>query len=297
MEWSKRWFEGFRGVIREGVPLASRSHIRIGGPARVFVEPWAEEDAAFILAKCKEHDLPWRVIGGGSNLLIHDEGVDAVVISIDKWQRVVKDGNVLVASAGATLPSLLRLAKDANLSGLAGLIGIPAQVGGAVAMNAGTAVSETFDHIVSLRVVDESGELITLEKDQLAPSYRNGNLGDVVVTTATFELSAGRPAAEIQEEMKRYLKTRNASQPVTERSVGCIFKNPDGDAAGRLIQEAGLKGEAVGPIEVSTKHANYFVNKGGGTSAQVLELIERVRQRVRAEFDVELELEVKLWGY
>lgn len=297
MEWSKRWFEGFRGVLREGVPLAQRSHIRIGGPARVYAEPWAEEDAAFLLKVCKERALPWRVLGGGSNLLIADEGVDAVVIAIDKWQRVVKDDKVLVASAGASLPSLLRLAKDAKLSGLEGLIGIPAQVGGAVAMNAGTAYSDTFTRLTSVRVVDENGELKTLERDQLTPTYRNGMLGDVIVTTATFELEPGKAPSVIQDEMKGYLQKRNATQPVTERSVGCIFKNPEGDAAGRLIQEAGLKGEAVGPIEVSTKHANYFVNKGGGSAAQVLELIERVRERVHSEFDVELELEVKLWGY
>ncbi|MCA8968142.1 MAG: UDP-N-acetylmuramate dehydrogenase [Planctomycetes bacterium] len=296
MEWSKRWFEGFKGVLREGVDLAPRSHIRIGGPARVYAEPWAEEDAALILRVCREHDLPWVVLGGGSNLLIADSGIDAIVIAIDAWQRVVKDGNRLVASAGASLPALLRQAKDASLSGLEGLIGIPAQVGGAVAMNAGTATSETFDSIVSLRIVDETGEIRTLERDELSPSYRNGNLGDVLVTTATFELSTGSPTA-IQQAMKDHLQKRNATQPVTEKSVGCIFKNPEGDAAGRLIQAAGLKGEAVGPIEVSTKHANYFVNKGGGTAAQVLELVDRVRNRVREEFGVELELEVKLWGY
>ncbi|HMQ21427.1 MAG TPA: UDP-N-acetylmuramate dehydrogenase [Planctomycetota bacterium] len=297
MEWSKRWFEGFKGVIREGVPLAPKSHIRIGGPARVYVEPWAEEDAALVLRVCSEQGLPWVVLGGGSNLLISDEGVDAVVIAIEAWQRVVKDGNKLVAAAGASLPSLLRHAKDAQLAGLECLIGIPAQVGGAVAMNAGTATGETFDRITSLRVVDASGALHTLERDQLAPTYRNGQLGDVLVTTATFELESGKSAQAIQDAMKEQLQKRNATQPVTEKSVGCIFKNPPGDAAGRLIQAAGLKGEAIGPIEVSTKHANYFVNKGGGTAAQVLELIDRVRGRVREDSGIDLELEVKLWGY
>ena len=297
MEWSKRWFEGFKGVIREGVPLAPHSHIRIGGPARVFLEPWAEEDAARALAVCKQHGLPWRILGGGSNLLIHDAGVDAVVISLEKWNRVIKDKRLLVASAGASLPSLLRRAKDARLAGLEGLIGIPAQVGGAIAMNAGTAVAEAFDRLVSVRVVDETGELRTIEREAFAPSYRNGNLGEVIVTTATFELDEGQPEAEIQAAMKQQLRKRNATQPVTQRSVGCIFKNPEGDAAGRLIQEAGLKGERVGDIEVSKKHANYLVNLGEGSAAEVMALIERVRERVLAEFGVRLELEVKLCGY
>lgn len=296
MEWSRRWFKDFRGVIREGVPLAPFSHIRIGGPARVYLEPWSEEDAALAIRVCRKHRLPWLVLGGGSNLLIHDEGVDSVVLHLAHWNRVVRDGRQLIAAAGASLPSLLRRSREVKLSGLEGLIGIPAQVGGAVAMNAGTSEATTFDHLVRLRLSDEYGELRTLEKDEFRPTYRCGNLGDVLITTATFELDEGRPQ-EIDETMQSYLRRRNATQPVTEKSVGCIFKNPTGHAAGRLIQEAGLKGESAGPIEVSTKHANYFVNTGGGTAVQVMELIERVRQRVREHAGVELELEVKLWGY
>ena len=264
--------------------------------ATVFLEPWAEDDAAFAVRACKEHGLPWCVLGGGSNLLIHDDGVDAVVIHPGRWNKVVRDHNKLIASAGASLPSLLRRSKECRLNGLEGLIGIPAHVGGAVAMNAGTSESSCFDRIIEIELVDEDGQLVTREKDELSPSYRNGNLGDVLVTKATFELDEGR-GPEHDDAMTSYLKRRNATQPVTQKSVGCIFKNPGGDAAGRLIQEAGLKGERVGDIEVSPKHANYFVNHGEGTAAQALELIDRVRSRVREEFDVELELEVKLWGY
>jgi UDP-N-acetylmuramate dehydrogenase len=283
-------------VLREGVALAPLSHIRIGGSACVFVEPWSEEDAAAVVRVCLEHGLPWRVLGGGSNILVADEGIDAVVIYLGGWNRVERDGRNLIASAGASLPSLLRRSRETKLSGLEGLIGIPAQVGGAVAMNAGTHVTETFDRIVQLRVIDEFGELRELERDALRPSYRNGNLGDVVVTRATFELEDERPA-EVDERMKELLLRRNASQPVTQRSVGCIFKNPEEEAAGALIQAAGLMGERVGDIEVSTKHANYFVNTGHGTARQLLDLVERVQERVRDHAGVELELEVQLWGF
>ncbi len=296
MEWSKRWFEAFRGVIREGVPLAPLSHIRIGGPAAVFLEPWAEEDVALTVRVCKEHGLPLHVLGGGSNLLIADSGVDGFVLHLERWNRVVKDGRRLTAQAGASLPSLLRRSKEAKLSGLEGLIGIPAQVGGAVAMNAGTHVATTFDRLVSISIVDEEGMLRTLERDQFGPGYRNGNLGDVVVTDATFELDQGR-APSVDTEMEDLLRRRNATQPVTQRSVGCIFKNPEGESAGRMIQEAGLMGVAAGDIEVSTKHANYFVNRGHGSAAEVMELVERVRSRVRENTGIELQLEIKLWGY
>jgi UDP-N-acetylmuramate dehydrogenase len=283
-------------VVREGVPLAPYSHVRIGGPARVFLEPWSEEDAAFAVRVCKEHDLPCLVLGGGSNLLIADGGLDAVVLYLGSWNRVVRDGKLLIASAGASLQSLLRRAREARLSGLEGLIGIPAQVGGAVCMNAGTHEASTFDRIVRLRIVDEHGAVQTLEKEQLHPVYRSGNLGQSIVTTATFELDEGDPKA-IGERMDATLRRRNDTQPVTQRSVGCIFKNPPGLFAGKLIQDAGLKGERVGPIEVSPKHANYMVNLGGGTAAQMCELIDFVRQRVKETSGVELELEVKLWGF
>jgi UDP-N-acetylmuramate dehydrogenase len=312
MEWSRTWFEtdeiegregdGWKGVIREGVSLGKHSHMRIGGNASVFIEPWAEEDAAHVVRVCREKGLPYRVLGGGSNLLISDEGVDEVVLYLGQWKRVVRDEQVLIASAGASLPSLLRMAKEAKLTGLEHLIGIPAMVGGAVAMNAGTRYGECFDTLQSVRLISAQGELETRERADCSPGYRDGGLGEAIVTTASFGLEPGN-VHEIQERMERMLKERNQTQPVSERSCGCIFENPkgpdvpEGCSAGRLIDEAGLKGERVGDIEVSTKHANYFVNKGEGTAAQVLELIQRVRERVLESSGIRLELEVKLWGF
>ena len=294
MDWSRSWFEGFKGVLREGVDLSSFSHMRVGGRAAVLVEPWSEEDAALFLRVCAEKGLPYHLLGGGSNVLIPDEGVDAFVFSIPQWNRVVRDGNRLVASAGATLPSLIRKAKDLALEGLETLVGIPAQVGGAVRMNAGTKEGETFDHLVSVRVADESGELREIPREDLHPKYRDGNLGKVLITTATFELKPSNRLL-IQERIKEYLTYRNRSQPVTEKSLGCIFKNPPGDAAGRLIEAAGLKGAREGDIMVSEKHANYFVNLGAGTSTQVLDLIARVQETVQNEFSLHLHPEIQIW--
>ncbi|MEZ5988099.1 MAG: UDP-N-acetylmuramate dehydrogenase [Planctomycetota bacterium] len=288
MQWSTKWFEGYRGSLREGVPLARYSNLRIGGPAALFLEPWSEEDAALAVRVCLEHDLPWEVLGAGSNVLIPDEGVQCVVFHVGHWNRVVRDGDRLIASAGRSLPSLLRQARELGLGGLEFLAGIPAQVGGAVAMNAGTRECETCDLVESVRIVDRYGELREVGRDGMHPTYRDGGLGHCLVTTATFRLTP-RPEAVIRETYERLMKHRNQTQPVSERSVGCIFKNPEGDFAARLIQEAGLKGERLGDLEVSTKHANYFVNHGEGTAAQLMELMRRVQARVHDRFGVRLQ--------
>ena len=295
MEWSKKWFEDYKGTSREGVSLRSYSNLKIGGPAALLLEPWAEEDAAVAIRICLEHGLPYRVLGAGSNVVLPDEGLDEVVFYVGHWNRVVRDEHRLIASAGKSLPSLIRQAKECKLGGLEFLAGIPAQVGGAVFMNAGTHEAETFDLLESIRFIDEGGELLEATREDLHPSYRSGGLGKVLITTATFKLEP-RPEEEIKQNMEILLKRRAATQPVSARSVGCIFKNPDGDAAGRLIQAAGLKGERIGDIEVSSRHANYFVNLGEGTSAQLLELMQRVQDRVFEETGVRLEPEVQIWS-
>jgi UDP-N-acetylmuramate dehydrogenase len=286
-----RW----QGVLRENVPLAPYTHARLGGPAPWFAEPFGEEDAAVLVRTCKELELPLYVLGGGSNLLVADAGVDGVVMTLATLNRTVRDKLVVTAQAGVTLPSLMRNTKDVGLAGLEVLAGIPAQVGGAVAMNAGTRDGATFDRLVSLSVVDPAGEIRSLKRSELAPSYRDGNLRGAIVLAATFELTPDTPAA-IFARLEASLKKRNATQPVAQKSVGCAFKNPEGNAAGRLIDEAGCKLLRRGAIFVSGLHANYFVNEGGGTAADFLELMREVRRRVADRFGVALEPEVKLWG-
>ncbi|MBL8755580.1 MAG: UDP-N-acetylenolpyruvoylglucosamine reductase, partial [Planctomycetes bacterium] len=176
------------------------------------------------------------------------------------------------------------------------LTGIPAQVGGAVAMNAGTREGETFEHLVSLTIADRDGGIAVLGRDRFQATYRDGGLRDAVVLQATWELTPDDPKA-IFERFSMSLKRRNATQPVSQRSVGCVFRNPAGDAAGRLIEVAGCKTLRIGGLEVSGMHANYFINDGGGTAAEFRALMEEVRARVRAKFGVELEPEVKFWGF
>lgn len=284
-----------RGAVRQTVSLAPFTHVRIGGPADWFLEPFAEEDAALAVRACRENDVPLVMLGGGSNLLVADEGVRGAVMHLANLNRMVRDGTRITAGAGVTLASLLRATKEVGLAGLETLTGIPANVGGAVAMNAGTRDGETFEHLVSLTVLECDGSVCVLSKDQFQPQYRNGGLGDRLVLQATWELREDDPNA-IFQRFSDSLKRRNQTQPVSQRSVGCVFRNPPGEAAGRLIEAAGCKTLSVGAVEVSGLHANYFVNKGEGTCADFVTLMEEVRRRVQAEFGVLLEPEVRRWG-
>ena len=285
-----------RGALRERVALAPLMHLRIGGPADWFLEPYAEEDAALVVRACRELDVPLRVLGGGSNVVVADEGVRCAVLYLGNCNRIVRDGSRITAGAGVTLPSLLRATKEVGLAGLETLTGIPAQVGGAIAMNAGTRDGEAFAHLVSLTVVEPDGSIAVRRQEELRPAYRDGGLRDAIVLQATFELQPDDPKA-IFERFSASLKKRNASQPVTQRSVGCVFRNPPGDAAGRLIEVCGCKMLRVGAVEVSGMHANYFVNGGGGTAADFVALMTEVKLRVKERFGIELEPEVKFWGF
>ncbi len=284
-----------RGAVRRSVPLAPLTHVRIGGPAEWFVEPYAEEDVALAVRVCRDLDVPIRVLGGGSNLLVGDAGVPGIVLSLQNLNRMVRDGNRITAGAGVTLASLMRSTKELGLAGLEILTGIPAQVGGAVAMNAGTRDGETFERLLSLTVVDQDGQIAVWGKDQFHPVYRDGRLQGAIALQATFELTPDDPQA-IFARFSASLKKRNATQPVTQRSVGCVFRNPPGDAAGRLIEAAGCKLLKQGQIEVSALHANYFVNLGSGTCADFVALIGEVQKRVQDHAGVWLEPEVKMWG-
>jgi UDP-N-acetylmuramate dehydrogenase len=284
-----------RGAVRERVPLGPMMHLRIGGPADWLVEPFGETDVAHAVHICRELDVPLRLLGGGSNVVVADGGVRGVVMMLGSLNRMVREGNRITVGAGVTLPSLLRATKEAGLAGLEKLTGIPAVVGGAVAMNAGTRDGETFEHLVSVTVVEPDGTIAVRGRAQLEPRYRDGRLGGAIVVQATFELEPDDPQA-IFARFSASLKARNDSQPVTQRSVGCVFQNPPGDAAGRLIEAAGCKGLAVGGARVSDLHANFIVHDGSATAADIAALMLEVRARVAASSGVTLVPEVEWWG-
>lgn len=287
---------GFSGELRENVSLSSATHLRLGGPAERFVEPQTDEDLVAVYRVCRDLDVPVRVLGGGSNLLIADRGVSGMVISTRALNRVDIHRNRISAGPGVTLPSLLRHARERGLAGLEPLVGIPAMVGGAVAMNAGTRDGETFDRLASVTVVEPSGEVRVLARQECRPGYRDGGLGERVVLEVTFDLQEDSPAA-IHARFLRSLERRNATQPVTEKSIGCVFRNPPGRSAGQLIDAAGCKGMSHGAMTVSDVHANFFINQGGGKSADFLSLVDDVRSRVQVHAGVELQPEFRMWGF
>ena len=281
--------------LRENEPLCNHTSFRIGGPARWFALPETGEQLAALLAFARENGIKCAVIGNGSNLLVPDEGYNGLVIRTPEGQPCWKeDGTVTVLSGY----SMSRLSAEAAKRGLAGLTfaqGIPGTVGGAVAMNAGAYGGEIAQTLVSSRCVTPEG-LRTLEGEEHKLSYRHSVYSeqrDWVCVEATFRLTPADPE-QLAAEMADYAQRRRDKQPLEWPSAGSTFKRPEGFFAGKLIEDAGLKGFTVGGAQVSEKHAGFVINKGGATCADVLSLMEQVSERVFAQFGVRLEPEVKI---
>lgn len=288
------------GGMRTDVPMSDLTTFRIGGPARVLLEPLNPESAAEIVKRAIERGVALRILGNGSNLLVSDAGVDGVVLCTSRMRRAIRDENKYYLWAGTPLAGFVNDAAKAGLSGVEGIIGIPAQIGGAIAMNAGGKWGEIFDVVESVTICSlRTGEVRKLRRDEMQPRYRDANLGDALVLETVLALKPA-DAKEVQAVTREHLLEKNAAQPVTEPSAGCIFKNPktaDGQkiAAARLIDQTGLKGTRIGQVEVSRKHANYFVNLGGGRCDDAMRLIDLVRERVEKAHGIVLETEVKIW--
>ncbi len=288
---------GFKGALHAECPLAPFTTWKIGGPAELLAEPRSPEDLVIALGWAAERDLPWRVLGNGSNLLVRDEGVRGLVLRIRKTLDAVRwDGDEVTAGAGALFPALANQAARRGLAGIEFGAGIPGTVGGAVVMNAGWHEFEIGNHISFVDFVDAGGTRRQIPHDDCAFAYRNSRFHREpgIVLAATLKLTPG-DADEIQARLDGFAASRKANQPTELPSCGSVFIQPPGDYAGRLIDAAGLKGTREGAIEVSDKHANFFVNTGGGTSAQVLALVERVEREVEQRFGVTLTREFELW--
>ena len=284
-------------VLRLYEPMSRHTTIRIGGPARYWVEPSTIAGFARLVSGCREMGLPIRVIGRGSNLLVKDGGIDGVVIhpSGGDFERVDVRANWIEAGAGARFKKVASAAQKAGLAGFEWMEGIPGNVGGGIRMNAGAMGTETFDQVVSVTFVDSEGQLRTKTADEIAHAYRNvPEFTENYVVSAIFK---GHPGAdeEIRDRMEASKRKRKESQP-TAASAGCIFKNPEVCGAGKLVDELGLKNSSVGRARVSEIHGNFIVNDGGATAAEALELIGRIQETARRERGVELETEVQILG-
>jgi len=290
------WFEEFGEQVRLDVPLAPFTWFGLGGPAKYFVTPRDTAQLQAILKRLGELDIPLYVMGSGANLLVHDEGVNGAVVCLNtpEFKRVSIAETKVTAGAGKDVQKLVLETTHAGLAGLECLAGIPGSVGGEIRMNAGGAFGDIGSAVESVKVMDTHGQIFTRDKDDLSFQYRKSNIAAKFVLEATFALSPDDPQ-RVMNKVKEIWMFKKNSQPLADKSAGCIFKNPPGKSAGQLIDQAGLKGTTLGGAEVSNKHANFITAKKESKAADVLGLIDLVKQRVREKFDVKLETEVVIW--
>lgn len=282
--------------IQYDEPMARHTTMRIGGPADVFLVPRTIEALGAAKRAAKGCGVPCAVIGNGSNLLVSDEGYRGAVLCTSGLRTVTIEGSEVTAQAGALLSAIARAAADAGLTGLEFAAGIPGSLGGAVFMNAGAYDGQMADRVTSVTYLDGDGVPHTLAAHELAFGYRESVFKaheDWTVVRATMALGSGDPAA-IRTKMEDFACRRRDKQPLELPSAGSTFKRPQGDFAGRLIEQAGMKGFAVGGAQVSEKHAGFVVNRGGATCADMLALIHAVQEHVRAQSGVSLECEVRV---
>ena len=284
--------------VLEQEPRARHTTFRIGGPADYFVELESIDEVKVAVRICQEENLPWFVLGRGSNLLVSDQGYRGVILSIYKgFQKVEIDGEILTVQAGTLLTTLSGKALDASLAGMEFASGIPGTVGGAVVMNAGAYGGEMKDIVRQVTVLDQEGIVRTLTGEEMQFGYRTSlakKKGYIVLETV-LELQHGQKE-EIRERMQGLKAKRIAKQPLEYPSAGSTFKRPEGYFAGKLIMDAGLRGAHVGDAQVSEKHCGFVVNTGHATAADVRELMRQIQEKVQEQFGVRLEPEVRFLG-
>jgi UDP-N-acetylmuramate dehydrogenase len=298
MSWlstNRTWLEGLPG-IRVDHPLAKHTSFNIGGPAQFFVET-ADPDP--LVQACHDREVPALVLGAGTNLLVADAGVEGLVIRCVNREWKV-EGTRVHAQAGLKMMRLARICSDHDLTGFEWAIGVPGTVGGAVYQNAGCWGTELVEVLVEADGLLPGAGHQVWPAPELGLGYRTsalreGSLRGALVAGATIQLRPGDGAAG-RRQMARWTAERNRTQPIRTKNCGSVFKNPPGDSAGRLVEAAGLKGAREGAAQVSEQHANFIVNPGGASAADVSRLIERVRCAVEQRFEVRLDTEVELVG-
>ena len=287
------------GKLFEQEPLANHTTMKIGGPADLFIEPSSVENIEKAMRVIQENNLPWRAIGRGSNLLVSDEGIDGVVLKLGKGlDHVEINGSEVKAGAGVSLVSLSVQISKKGYAGLEFASGIPGSVGGAVYMNAGAHGSDMSSILKQAHVLFEDGTLTWLSKEEMEFSYRTSLLQKKkpgIVLESVFQLKKG-DRSEIVERMQNNKNYRKDTQPYNLPCAGSIFRNPLPNHAGRLVEDAGLKGHSIGGAQISPMHGNFIVNTGNGSAADVQALIQHVKDTVYSEFEIELETEVEIIG-
>jgi UDP-N-acetylmuramate dehydrogenase len=291
----------FEGEVKFMEPMRDHTSLRIGGPADIFAVPQDILSLSNVRARLERRRVPFFPLGGGTNILVRDGGIEGTVISFRSLRKIetVKedDENVyLFVRAGALLQRLVNFSKENGYSGLEGLVGIPGTVGGAICGNAGAFGYEMKDILVSVEIMDSEGKIDTFKAEGIAFGYRSSGISqNELLLSAEIKLRKDKKE-DISARIEDFLKIKREKQPVWEHSAGCVFKNPPGSSAGKLIDEAGCKSMRIGDVEVSAVHANFFINKGKASAADFIMLIEKVAARVKERSNVVLEPEIRIVG-
>ncbi|MCH8928988.1 MAG: UDP-N-acetylmuramate dehydrogenase [Candidatus Marinimicrobia bacterium] len=288
------------GELKRNELMSKHTTYQIGGPAYLYALPKNRNDLEILIEFSRENEIPRFNMGGGSNILVHDKGIKAMVIDLKAgFSSIEVLGTTVTAQSGISLAKFVSTCRKNNLAGVEKLAGIPGSLGGALFMNAGAFGSEISQKLKSLTLLLEDGEFTELRAIDLQFGYRESNLPEgSLILEAEFELEKVEDASEIYGESKRIIKSRNEKQPVSVPSTGSIFKNPpEGDSAGKLIEDAGLKGTKAGGAMISEKHGNFILNMGNARAEDVVHLVALAHKTVLDKFNVELELELKLVGY
>lgn len=290
-------FSSLEEIVETDYPLARRTWYGLGGSADYFIRPKTLEQLKEVTRRCNENNIPIYVMGLGSNLLISDDGLRAAVIKLESGQfaKMQFEGEEVTAWAGAELSKLVLTCVEKGLSGIEALTGIPGSVGGAVKMNAGGNFGDFGAAVETVTLMDGEGNVFEKVKPELVFDYRRTNITAKFILNARLKLNTA-DSENIMRTVKEIWIYKKNSQPLSTKNSGCIFKNPQGGSAGALIDRAGLKGLQIGGAVVSQKHANFIIAEKECKSRDVLRLIEAIKQRVKEQFDTELELEIEIWN-
>lgn len=279
-------------------PMKAHTTFRVGGNAAYFVKPATVEEVRALINLCMQMAMPYYILGNGSNLLVSDKGYQGVIIQIYREMNAIEvEGDCIKAQAGALLSKIGNTALEAGLQGFEFAAGIPGTLGGAVVMNAGAYGGEMKDVLETVTVMTPEGEVLVLQNEELELGYRTSIVAkkNYIVLEAKIRLTVGEKEA-IRAKMDELKTQRITKQPLEYPSAGSTFKRPEGYFAGKLIQDAGLRGFQVGGAQVSEKHCGFVINKGNATAADIVELMNQVSEKVMDEFGVKLEAEVKRLG-
>ncbi|MGR3174819.1 MAG: UDP-N-acetylmuramate dehydrogenase [Candidatus Scalindua sp.] len=283
-------------IFKYDVPLQRYTSFRTGGAAEIFVEPGNTAELKKVLQFCKDEQKKVFIFGKGTNLLVNDNGVKGVVIHLGgvDFKRIERNGRYVSSGAGVNLPQFIRKTALWGLGGLEVLAGIPGSVGGAVMMNAGGKYGDISDTISSLTTMTFDGKITNLNRKDVEFAYRECNLSKQIVVNVEFTLKESKIEV-VLEKMDEIYKEKKEKQPLSTFNAGSIFKNTQHFKAAELIDKANLKGQKVGGAVVSEKHANFIVNTGNATSADILELIKIIKETIKKKYNVSLEQEIQIW--